>query len=175
MKFLYYLLLERNIVNVHDVDAYINMHFVENHGRADMQNWFKSNLRNYLLRQHPVNAVATSFARRNYEDMPWVNKALDRGEEISVVPLDTELRTQVNHIIDFFRANPNLNISRMSFQEAERQADLWTEEMNKKASDVDDKDGVQIVRKYPNGFSWVKVTSPQALDREGKFILKLYK
>lgn len=170
MKFLNYLLLERNILNVHDIDAYINMHFVENHGRADIQNWFKSNLRNYLLRQHPDHIVSSTFARREYIDMPWVNKALDRGEEVSIVAIDHELRTQVNHIRDFFRANPNINISRMTFQEALRQADLWTEQMNKRTTDIDDKAGINVVRKYPDGFRWVKVISQQALDREGKLM-----
>ncbi|MFA5025425.1 MAG: PcfJ domain-containing protein [Candidatus Shapirobacteria bacterium] len=169
MKFLNYLLLERNIVNVHDIDAYINLHVLECGNRIDIAKWMKSNLRNYLLRQYPTNIVASSFARRNYNDMPWVNKALDRGEEVSIVSINQELRTQVNHIRDFFRANPNINISRMSFQEALRQTDVWVEKMNRKEVE-EDLAGLKIVRKYPDGFQWVKVVSPQALGREGKLM-----
>lgn len=168
MKFLTYLLLERNILNVHDIDAYIHMLTIDTQ-RQDIQKWFKSNLRNYLLRHRPLNNVATSFARRNYPEMPWVNKALDRGEEVSIVQIDTGLRNQVNHIRDYFRANPRVNISRVTFQEASRQADIWTEQMNKKEAEEDLK-GLEIVRKYPNGFHWAKVTSQQALSREGKLM-----
>jgi len=73
-------------------------------------------------------------------------------------------------VLDYFEANPDLNISRISIPEAIRQSERWTEELNKKALDNEDPSGLKEVRKYPDGFRWVKVTSAQSLDREGKLM-----
>jgi len=173
MKFTNYLLLERNIINIKEIDGYINMLKSEVYHFSDIGNWIARNLKNYLLRQHPVHPVDSRNIISTFgkQEGSWIQKAIDRNEELSIISLDTEFRNTVYHILEYFHAvTPQLNISRMTFQEAERQADEWTEEQNKKASDKEDKTGLEEVRKYPDGFRWVQVISKQSLDREGKLM-----
>jgi len=170
MKFVNYLLLERNILNTHIINNWIDFFLAhsEDYGRSEkISSWIKSNLKNYLLREYPnLNRVT----HVNPDDMqPWVQKALDKKDLYDII-MTQDFRDQIYHVIDYFRANPDLNISRISVPEAIRQSERWTEELNKKASDKEDKTGLEEVRKYPDGFRWVKVTSAQSLDREGKLM-----
>jgi len=171
MKFTNYLLLERNIINItqlnNSIAALVNIH-------GDMERiskWIKSNLKNYLLREYPAEWVPEDLLHRFKEyDEPWVKKAIQRGDKFYSVLPDRDFNQQISHVLDYFRVNPDLNISRISVPEAIRQSERWTEELNKKASDKEDKTGLEEVRKYPDGFRWVKVTSAQSLDREGKLM-----
>ena len=172
MKFLEYLLLERNIVNSREVEDLVeSFHAI----RADIKKWLKSNLKNYILRDYDDFLDFDPHRDHRYLDAkkktdPWIEKAIDRGEKLFLVRISTALENQIYHVLDYFRANPNLNISRISVPEAIRQSEQWTERLNKKASDQEDVAGTETVRKYPDGFRWVKVTSKQALDREGKLM-----
>ena len=142
---------------------------------CNKKKWLRSNLKNYMLRDYNdlrdfADGGNEIYLQNKKKANPWIQKAIDRGEELFIARLTTGLENQLRHVLDYFRANPNLNISRISVPEAIRQSEEWTERLNKKASDQEDVAGTETVRKYPDGFRWVKVTSKQALDREGKLM-----
>jgi len=180
MKFTNYLLLERNIVNTDIIDKYIyfliynwvdGRHLAES---AKIKKWINSNLKNYMLREHeditPFNNMSTLGIDSYRAKEPWIQKAIDRGDKLYFLTISIVFRNKIIHVLDYFEANPDLNISRISIPEAIRQSERWTEELNKKALDNEDPSGLKEVRKYPDGFRWVKVTSAQSLDREGKLM-----
>ncbi|MFA5025123.1 MAG: PcfJ domain-containing protein [Candidatus Shapirobacteria bacterium] len=103
-------------------------------------------------------------------EKPWVAKAKNRGDELLNIEIPYAFKNQIDHVLDYFQANPDLNISRISVREAIQQSRQWTEQLNKKASDQEDAGGIKIIKKYPDGFKWVDVISKQALDREGKLM-----
>jgi hypothetical protein len=175
MKFFNYLLLERNIVNIDAIERFLDNIGYDRINLPRIKNWLNSNLKNYLLREYdnihkldidPSNMYLATKVKKE----PWIQKAIDKGEELFIVRLTGALENQISHVLDYFQFNPNLNISRISVPEAIRQSIQWTGQLNKKASDQEDVQGTQEVRKYPDGFRWVKVTSKQALDREGKLM-----
>ena len=182
MKFLGYLLLERNIINLDAVEAVIHDILMDLNAmravvpRTDfekIEKWIKSNLKNFILRDYGnvqklsyTDSYVTNRARKE----KWIQKAIDRGDELYAVNLTVAFRSNIDHVLDYFTFNPNINISRISVPEAIRQSEEWTKQQNKKASDQEDVQGIQEVRKYSDGFHWVKVTSKQALDREGKLM-----
>jgi len=173
MKFTNYLLLERNIINIPFIDAFIKSYIKDIQGNVNVNNskyirWAESNLKNYLIREHPT--ISRVYYIEPGRMQPWMRKAMERGDTLYEVNITGEFFQQIYHVLDYFRANPDLNISRMSVPEAIRQSERWTEELNKKASSAEDKTGLEEVRKYPDGFRWVKVTSAQSLDREGKLM-----
>jgi len=102
--------------------------------------------------------------------MPWLKSAISRGDKLFTIFIGSSFSNQIDHVMDYFLANPNLNISRISVPEAIRQSEEWTKQLNRKASDKEDAQGTEEVRKYPDGFRWVKVTSEQSLNREGKLM-----
>jgi hypothetical protein len=154
--------------------------------------WCNSNLRNYLLKDYDrvqqVDAEEMQFAggprlasytlsglgkewRQPAVKSPsWLEKAIAKGEKFYSVSINQIFSNQISHVLDFFVANPNLRFERMSVPESIRQSEAWTEKINKKALATDDPAGVVTIKTYPNDFRWVKLTSKQALDREGKLM-----
>lgn len=171
MKFLNYLLLERNIINPEYIKWYISglFHAYQGRARQDIIKWINSNLKNYLLREHPDLRRVTTLSNTGIKIEPWMEAAFKKGDLYGLVISDN-FRQQILHTLDYFIANPDLNVSRISIPEAIRQGEEWTERQNKKASDLEDATGIQEVRKYSDGFRWIKVISQQSLDREGKLM-----
>ncbi|MFA5025122.1 MAG: PcfJ domain-containing protein [Candidatus Shapirobacteria bacterium] len=181
MKFLDYLLLERNIVNTEDVDFFLRslkndvVRGIPDVHRNKIVKWVDSNLKNYLLREYPdvqkyTQAYSQQVIAHHKKEKPWIQKAMDRGDELFRIAISTGFLNQITHVLDYFAENPNINISRISVPEAIRQSDEWTKNLNKKALDVEDNTGTKTLRKYPDGFRWVEVTSKLSLDREGKIM-----
>jgi len=172
LKFINYLLLERNIVNTDSIDRVIDsMIQMRPHTTQQMKKWLETNLRNYLLREYePVEDVTNTYKIYRDSVHPWTQSALDRGDKLLQVNLTPASIQQFYHVLDYFIASPNLNISRISVPEAIRQSEEWTKQLNKKASGNDDLEGIKEVRKYPDGTHWVEVFSKKALDREGKLM-----
>jgi len=181
MKFTNYLILERNITNAEVVDTFLHYaaleipHIIPTDARDKIKKWLNSNAKNYLLREYPgVVDFLTGYSKpildKRIKEKPWIQKAIDRGDELLALRITETFKNELYHVIDYFSAIPDLNISRMSVPEAIKQSKKWTEDINKKASDKEDATGTETIRKYPDGFRWVKVTSAQSLDREGKLM-----
>lgn len=176
MKFLEYLLLERNIVNIENIDKVIyNLGLVKHPTTPQMKKWLETNLKNYLLREYEPTTDVTLLYKsqiKNHikKNSPWIEKALERGDNLLQVNLTPAFIQQLYHVLDYFIASPNLRLDRISVPEAIRQSEEWTKQLNKKASGNDDLEGIKEVRKYPDGFTWVEVFSKKALDREGKLM-----
>ena len=177
MRFLDYLLLERNIVNTEEIDRFLKstenhtLHNISDIHRKAIRKWVASNLKNYLLRDYPnILWIPNDLLHRNPNKHPWVKKAAGRGDKLYNIEITRTFKNQIDHVLDYFQSNPDLNISRISAQEAIRQSEEWTKQLNKKASSEDDLTGIKEVRKYPDGFKWDMVFSDKALEREGKLM-----
>lgn len=60
--------------------------------------------------------------------------------------------------------------SRVSVEDAIRGGNELIALENKKASDVEDENGIEDLYKFPDGYRWVNVVSKQSLEREGKLM-----
>lgn len=79
--------------------------------------------------------------------------------------------SEVNHILDWLNsddANKYLNrLHRISVPQAIEHTNKWVERLNKKAQDVADIGGVEVVYSFDNGYSFVKILTKEAFAREG--------
>jgi len=165
MKFLRTVLVERNIANIEEVQRELDM-LAKDTNRPDAQKWIKQTLRKWIINHH--NAVQPADVNQNSPQ--WLINAKEKGEQVFDVFIDDNMKMEIEHIIDYFNANPNLRLNRVSVPQALRAAEEWTQHLAKKATDVEDEGGIETVMKFPGGERIVKVTSAQALNREGKLM-----
>lgn len=83
-------------------------------------------------------------------------------------------RHEIEHIVDYLKHNKNderSRITRLGVLEANRQAKLWTNRLNKRVKDVDEsEEDVEIVLDHGDGFYWVELKTDKSYKREGKLM-----
>jgi hypothetical protein len=64
----------------------------------------------------------------------------------------------------------DFDLTRLSVPDALDKSDEWTHQLTKKKVSAEAEKGEEVVKKYPDGFTWKKLTSDAALDREGNLM-----
>lgn len=122
-------------------------------------------------RKHLVRSLPTEPVEELSDDAPdWAKAALARGEKLERALVGPELAQRLEHMIDWLMAEPPRQISKLSWEQAEKQLAAWDESLAKKARLEEDPAGVAPLAESPSmgeGWRWVKVISPAALEREG--------
>ena len=167
------ILLELNVANVKEVDAFVSQY---NFSSPFIKSWFKKQVRNYVLNNEEF---AEPHVPRQHDE-EWMHKAHERGEQIVIIHVDRQFENQLNHIIDWLywlteqdsiEATRILQkLPRLTVPMAIQKSEQWTEWLNKKASSSEDEEGLEIIMKFKDGFSWVLLKSKQCYDREGKLM-----
>ena len=158
-----YLIVARNVVNQEDIDKFLKS-FEPQEER--ITKWLKSNLRNYIL-----NDLDLHDYHKKAGEPSWVDKARERGDKLFEFKESQQFKTDVAHVLDFFKSEDSPKIlERVTFPDAKKAAEKWTQKLTRKASNEEDESGVIEVRKYPSNFRWVELTSKKALEREGKLM-----
>jgi hypothetical protein len=175
---------ERNVANVWEIEDFINK--LSRTARVpEVKKWMKSTLRSYMINQHPSFHLVTKeqltktnkyFYDNFYE--PWMDDALKRGEDIYMIFWSIEFENQIRHVIDYFNYlfNPQnelprelqvRDLTRMSVPDAIDKSEEWTKWLNKSGTSASDS-GTKEVMNAGEGFKWVQVLSPEALNYEGR-------
>ena len=179
-------LAEANLINTDAVrNNYLKL-TAEHHmaGHPDLQAWFiRAGLR--YIQQLPIDGdVIKPLGQghfddpRTFEENPWLQAALDRGEEVGYFSPVTPFHDRVRGMMDWLMAQQangaRLNLDRMSFAQALEHAERWHREMAERnalaATPSEDASGIQEMLKFADGFRWVRLTTAQALKREGNLM-----
>lgn len=104
-------------------------------------------------------------------DMSWVTRAKHDDLEL-FIPYDDScpFYDELMHILDYLsseegrRVLPD-NVSRMSYAEAVRRANEWISDDARPVGK--DAGGYEVLRKYDNGYKWVKLLDKAACNYEG--------
>lgn len=130
-----------------------------------VRTWFATNFRNWLLKQ-PDNLHKLTYLPPNATDKQQKAFAY---QDLWEIRLTTAMQTEIAHLLDFFKANPNLpRLDRMSVENVEQAAANWVKAMNAKAErEPDDPNEINTLMDYPNGYAMVELTGANALSREG--------
>lgn len=157
----------RNVSNVPRIEEFIKE--LEKKAESDkVKKWLKSNLRNYLIRDHE------SVVKLDHPldtDPEWMKKAIQEGKEVFEVQWDDAFRNKIEHVIDFLNSDAAPErLERLVVPEALKQSDEWTKQLQKKKIDEKAEEGEEIAMKFPDGFTWRKLVSEASLAREGKLM-----
>jgi hypothetical protein len=167
------LLLERNIVNMNELDEELD-NFADYAQHKNGKMWVKKTLRKWIINK--LDADAKGNTRRGStrvrpakitKDSPeWAIEAQKRKDELFTVHVDDALRDEVRHILDYLNANPT--VDRLGdMDQAKAAAKNWIREMVAKGSQQSEEGGIEIVHVFTDGYFWVKVFGKEALEREG--------
>jgi hypothetical protein len=177
------ILAEANLINTEAVkNNYLRL-TAEQHmaGYPDLQAWFlRAGFR--YIQQLPLDSDAIKPASqsmlndpRTHEECPWLQAALDRGDEVGFFSPSGQFHERVRGMLDWLvvqRVNGvRLNLDRLSFAQALEHAEQWHREMAERnarqADQGDDIKGLVEVMKFKDDFRWVQLKSAKALKREG--------
>lgn len=163
------ILLERNIANSSEVDAFITSS-AERARQPAAKKWVNTTFRKWVINVYP-NISAVSNVPPNAEE--WLKQAIERGDDVVNVSLSEKLRNLIDHIVDFlndYEQRTGKTQINMSVDDAQAAAKAWVVEMNKQVEISKEKEetGISVIFEFPDGHRWVSVESDAALGREGK-------
>lgn len=171
-------LIERNIVNLQELPQFLKK--LETRAETESgKKWITSTLRNWMINKFPgaVNfAELPQNVQQKYtqEGPEWLPVAIQRGDELFFLDFKSQaardVEQEIEHVIDYFNANPEERLDRVSVEAAKQAADRWVERRNRKIAADEDAAGVKSLVEFPDEYRWVEVVSPEALDREGKLM-----
>ncbi len=155
------LLLERNISNLQEIEGYIDGLVTEN---PKVDKWLKSNLRNYLIRDHKEADLIKDVSA---ESPDWMKRALEKGEEVFSVILTKSFMDKVKHAIDFLvSADAPSDLTRLTVPEAIKQSEKWVKSLVKKSKGAT-VGQAELFYEHDDGFYWVELKDAEALNYEG--------
>ena len=161
---LYNWLNERNILNLNDIDSFLK-DISRRTNNNYVQKWIQSTFKRWLINQYsnvePVKNYSSSMPS-------WAEKAINVGELFLIKLEDRVFKDQVFHVIDYL--NTYNNPIKFDYPLAIQKAEEYFNQLKRKASDAFDESGVEIIKKYLDGFYWAKITSEHELQREGKIM-----
>lgn len=162
----------RNILNEDEIRAACaqardaRLLYLEDEQGTQIGSWIMGAARKHLVRSLPADPVLQLES-----DAPeWARAALARGERLERARVGPELAERLEHMIDWLLAEPPRQISKLSWEQAEQKMRAWEESLAKKALLEEDPSGVSPLVEAPSmgeGWRWIKVISPAALEREG--------
>ena len=172
----------RQIANAAELGAWLDQIAGEKLGagaRADKARaWMGSVARKRMLREGATLPLDPQSERELAATAPWAERAIERGESLDRLELSENEREELLSILDWMRSDrgPGLasDWSRVSWDQAAKAHQDWIDEMARQASKLVSAqkafDGCEkVAAAGPDlaGWSWVRVESAQALEREG--------
>jgi len=156
----------RNIVNTNDIDKFLK-DISKNIDQQEIKQWIFKNLKTYIKNDYESVSKVTQYKD---SDPEWLKNSIKKGTALEIDLKDKEFIRQLNHILDYFKSNNGIlsKIKNIDFKEAVKKSNEWTKELHKDASSIPDESGESVVRKYPDGVTWKRLLTVEALATEGK-------
>jgi len=163
-------LIARNVVNLPDIDKFlISITLGNNVQKQEIKTWINKSLKDYIKNDLDTIKPVITFKKN---DPDWLKDGVKNGTALKV-SFNRGFRNQIAHILDYFNSLPDTELSkitRLKFDIALGKSKEWMQELHEKASIEEDFEGITTVRAYKEGYSWVRVESAKALNREGKLM-----
>jgi len=172
----YVLLMSRNIVNESDIKDWIE-DIIENNDIKDKRiiSWLNKQLVQYLKNDYPqVEKIREGYLADKKDIPSWVEKGIKEGTLVEVI-LNDRLTGEVDNIMDYFSQlsdNELDKIYKIPYDVACTKYKEWLSMLHlnalkNNANNADDNGEYVMPVDLPNGMKWVKLLTPEALDREG--------
>jgi hypothetical protein len=160
-----------NIVDGDEIAGFVES-FAGRVRRPEAQRWFRCNVRNHML--------AVSGAAK----LPhWIQRAARKGlvlhrfEPYEFEVRDDDFGQEMHNVADWLEALPDddrlwRQLQRMAVPDAVAHARAWHRAFVKRAGEEwpEDWSGLRTVYRFENGAKFVELSSPAALEREGRMM-----
>lgn len=165
------ILLERNVLNVPELQRFAAQVAAQAPTPA-IRDYVGNQLLAFLKKRYdrvrPAEAqeVHRFFAGRVPE---WASRGLQQND-LHVVLVDDALRQQVEGVIDWLGSQDvhGVNLGRMPFEVAMEKSVEWHRRLAHRTTTVaTNQGGTEVIRRYPNRYTWNRLLTPDALDHEG--------
>lgn len=142
--------------------------------REGVQEWINSVFRKWAIKSGPVNPAKLDANKLPKDSPSWLSDAVKRGDDLFSFDYPKLLQT-LGPIVDYLRSIPeDKDLSRMSVPDTEKAAKVWHDKMLSDKVGREDgvlvEEGTQVVMKFTNGYTMRKLSSAQALNREGEIM-----
>lgn len=169
MKFTKFLLTEKNIINISELDSYLDE--LASGKPENVQKWIKSNLKMYIVNKYDGLDDVKQWHPSLGKKPIWFDKAMERHDRLySFRGLDRNFLSKLNHVFDYFREYDKKDLSRFSIEDAISNSEKWTKQLIKKSGEIEDETGIRTEKTFDDGFKIVEVVSNVSLNREGKLM-----
>ena len=175
---------DRNLVNLVELDAWLDAIGKAKLGAGDRadkaRGWLSTVAKQFMKRHGQLLAASPERAKALSSEHAWAAKAVASGATLQELALDDAEAEELNSILDWMRSgegpSPASDWSRISWPQAYGAHEKWIEQISKAAQKHMDQskafDGCQRAcevdgQPHLAGWSWVKVLSAEALNREG--------
>lgn len=130
--------------------------------------WIGTNFKNWLIKS-PENLYKLPYLPRNATEQ---QKKAFQFNDLYDLRMSPDTATKLDHILDYFTANPNIpRLERMSVDNVLQAADLAVKQYNARVAKENKKaepaKNLKTIMEFPNGFKIVEMLTQNALDREG--------
>ena len=137
-----------------------------------VKKYVKSNIKKWLINDYePVKPIKlrdlnNPLFLRGQKAPDWLVQGVEKGDTIYAIRIHVHDKERLIHYIDYLNTLHG-DISRIPVKELPRLVKEWEKTFNKS---FEIEDGIEIIHRYSNGFSWVKVFGKDSLNREGKLM-----
>jgi hypothetical protein len=147
-------------------------------GIQKIQDWLKSNLRNYLYQSIPGLEELDPEDAYELPYPDWVLAAVENGETVyRFVPSHQaqeelkQLELDLNVVMDYLASDMSpRNLTRLSVPDAIEKANQWASSVRKEVEAQAPVEGTIVVMEFPNSFKWRQIRTAEALEIEGKVL-----
>lgn len=155
-------LIARNIVNHGEIESFIRSLIDDLEiEKQEIYFWMDKQLKDYI--QNRLDTVITLDSFKD-SDPDWLKRSVKNKTALKAV-FEEKFIKQIHRIIDYFNQLPDKELSKipkLTFEAALKKANEFVNNTTTESTE-----DVEIVREYPNKFSFVRLLSRQALFREG--------
>lgn len=179
---------DRNLTGLPELDAWLERLAEERLGEADSRSerqakaahWLATVARKGMIRAGSAVELSARETQALAEEHAWARKAVSEGRALQRLRLDADERDALAEALDWLRADAGPSLSgdwsRISLAQAKKGHDDWIDATRKdelrraeKMAALDGCEPLFTLSSPPEmeGWSWVQVISPEALNREG--------
>lgn len=162
----------RNLINEWEIRGLCSaacnerLRYLDDLEKQAIESWAMGTARKHFIRSLPVEKVSASF-----DGAPeWVDKALLAGQTVERALITGEARAELGHVLDWLVANPQRQLSKLSWEQAAKKTKAWDASLQKARSLQEDPTGIEGFCEAASmgfGWRWVEVKSKASLEREG--------
>jgi hypothetical protein len=163
---------ERNVVNIPELEDFVD-EICKSTPHQEIKVWFQKRYLYYLKELYPVTKPVTSV---DPDSPDWLQKALDRGDEVIKVGINRYTTEEAEDILDCF--TQLYDLSEFDLDSKRLLEKLLKTPMDKdfldRIQDIMDnlaKAGIELVPGIvTSGYKWFKLKSPKAIKTEGEIL-----
>jgi PcfJ-like protein len=164
------LLFESNILNINQIYDFTKQ-AMERARTPRVQQYIGKNLPPYIKKSYNRTTAVTTAELYNIMPHPpeWAQKAAEKGELANAI-LDDQLFETINGVIDYLESDEGqkINLARYPLSTAIIQSSRWHQSLANQTTTTNNvtAESQHVLKTYTNGYSWVKLLKPDALDYE---------